>query len=76
MAADWRHDPTKSILLLIRRVLQESMEESIVRDVNPDLLVAAFSGTPQQFERMLDFGESREKRAIGDRGFDLPYGAR
>jgi hypothetical protein len=52
------------------------MEESIVRDVNPDLLVAAFSGTPQQFERMLDFGESREKRAIGDRGFDLPYGAR
>jgi AcrR family transcriptional regulator len=51
----------KSILFLIRRVLQEGMEEGVVRDENPDLLVATFAGTLQQFARMLHFGEFKGK---------------
>lgn len=51
----------KSILFLIRRALQQGIEEGTVRDANPDLLVASVTGTFQQFARMLHFGEFRGK---------------
>jgi AcrR family transcriptional regulator len=47
----------KSILGLIRRTVQQGMEEGAVREAHPDLLVAAVVGTLQQFARMLHFGE-------------------
>ncbi len=47
----------KSILVLIRRVLQDGIDEGVVGDVSPDMLVAAFTGTLQQFARMLHFRE-------------------
>ena len=47
----------KSILLLIRLVLQQGAEEGVVREANLDLLVAALTGALQQFARMLYFGE-------------------
>ena len=50
---------TKSILRLIRRVLQQGMGEGAVRESNADLLTAALTGTLQQFARMLHFGEFR-----------------
>src|SRR5262252_9401737 len=51
----------KSILFLIRRALKQGIEEGMVREANPDLLVAAVTGTLQQFARMLHFGEFRGK---------------
>lgn len=51
----------KSILALIRRALQQGIAEGTVRDANPDLLVAAVTGTLQQFARMLHFGEFKGK---------------
>jgi hypothetical protein len=50
----------RSILALIRAVLEQGMREDKVRpgaDLN--LLIAAISGTLQQFARMLSFGEFR-----------------
>jgi len=51
----------KSILSLIRQALKQGIEEGTVRDANPDLLVAAVTGTLQQFARMLHFKEFRGK---------------
>ena len=47
----------KSIFSLIRRTLEEGMDEGVVRQTSPDLLVTAITGTLQQFARMLHFGQ-------------------
>ena len=46
----------KSILSLIRQTLEQGIAEGVVRGTNADLLVAAITGTLQQFARMLHFG--------------------
>jgi AcrR family transcriptional regulator len=51
----------KSILFLIRRALKQGIEAGSVREANPDLRVAALTGTLQQFARMLHFGEFKGK---------------
>jgi AcrR family transcriptional regulator len=51
----------KSILGLIQQVLRRGMDEGVVRGANPDLLVAAITGTLQQFARLLYFGEFKGK---------------
>jgi AcrR family transcriptional regulator len=47
----------KSILALIRRVLRRGIAEGAIRDTDVNLLVAALTGTLQQFARMLHFRE-------------------
>jgi len=49
-----------SILALIRATLEQGLRENKVRSTaNLNLLIAAISGTLQQFARMLSFGEFR-----------------
>jgi AcrR family transcriptional regulator len=53
-----RQTRRKSILALIRSILQQGVREGAVDATLPlDLLVAAFTGTLQQFARMLYFGD-------------------
>jgi predicted RNA binding protein with dsRBD fold (UPF0201 family) len=48
----------KSILALIRSVLEQGVSESAVSaKLNLDLLVTAIAGTLQQFARMIYFGQ-------------------
>lgn len=55
-----RQTRRKSILALIRSTLQQGVREGAVSPALPiDLLVAAFTGTLQQFARMLYFGECK-----------------
>jgi AcrR family transcriptional regulator len=50
----------RSILALIRTTLEQGVRENKVRSTaNLNLLIAAISGTLQQFARMLSFGEFR-----------------
>src|SRR5215471_1914464 len=50
----------KSILVLIRHMLEQGIREGAVDStVNPGLLVAAITGTLQQFARMYHFAEFR-----------------
>ena len=51
----------KSILSLIKKVLEQGIREGAVARLNPGLLVTALTGTVQQFARMLCFGEFQEK---------------
>jgi AcrR family transcriptional regulator len=51
----------KSILALIRRVLEQGIGEGTVRDANVGLMVVAITGTLQQFARMLHFREFKGK---------------
>jgi TetR/AcrR family transcriptional regulator, repressor of fatR-cypB operon len=51
----------KSILSVIRRVLEQGIREGAVPESNTGLLVAAVTGTLQQFARMLHFGEFKGK---------------
>src|SRR5581483_1709939 len=48
-----------SILSLIRRTLVDGMADGVVRETSPDLLVAAITGTLQQFARLLHFGQMK-----------------
>jgi hypothetical protein len=41
--------------------LRQGIQEGAVRNAHPDLLVAAITGTLQQFARMLHFGEFKGK---------------
>ncbi len=50
-----------SILVLIRSVLGRGIEEGSIRNTDVNLLVAALTGTLQQFARMLYFREFAEK---------------
>lgn len=51
----------RSILGLIRRVLEKGLKEGKVRvTTDPNLLLAAITGTLQQFARMVSFGEIRK----------------
>lgn len=51
----------KSILSLIRAVLRRGVGEGSIHDANIDLMLAALTGTLQQFARMLYFREFAER---------------
>ena len=57
-----RQTRRKSILNLIRSTLEQGVREGTVSStLNLDLMVAAFTGTLQQFARMLHFGEFKRQ---------------